>query len=61
MLHYITVGPSPGILHEMIIARMVLGVIGKPLFGEERRRGQELCGRLDKSLIEVVGVWALHL
>ena len=33
---------------------IVLGVLGKPLLGEERRRSQELCVGLDVSLLEVV-------
>ena len=42
--------------HILKCGVIVLGVLGKPLLGEERRRGQELCVGLDKSLLEVVGV-----
>ena len=31
-------------------------VLGNPLSEEERRRGQEICVGLDRSLLEVVGV-----
>ena len=42
--------------HILECGVIVLGVLGKPLLGEERRRGQELCVGLDVSLLEVVGV-----
>ena len=42
--------------HILECGVIVLGVLGKPLLGEEWRRGQELCVGLDVSLLEVVGV-----
>ena len=42
--------------HTLECSIIVVGVLGKPLLGEERRRGQELCVGLDVSLLEVVGV-----
>ena len=42
--------------HILECGVIVLGVLGKPLLGEERRRVQELCVGLDRSLLEVVGV-----
>ena len=42
--------------HTLECGVIVLGVLGKPFVGEERRRGQELCVGLDRSLLEVVGV-----
>ena len=42
--------------HILECSVIELGVLGKPLLGEERRRGQELCVGLDVSLLEVVGV-----
>ena len=42
--------------HTLECSVIVLGVLGKPFVGEERRRGQELCVGLDRSLLEVVGV-----
>ena len=42
--------------HILECGVIVLGVLGKPLLGAERRRGQELCIGLDGSLLEVVGV-----
>ena len=45
--------------HILECGVIVLGVLGKPLLGEERRRGQELCVGLDTSLLEVVGVGLL--
>ena len=42
--------------HILECGVIVLGDLGKPLLGEERRRGQELCVGLDVSLLEVVGV-----
>ena len=42
--------------HTLECGVIVLGVLGKPSVGEERRRGQELCVGLDRSLLEVVGV-----
>ena len=35
---------------------IVFGVRGKTFVGEERRRVQELCVGLDRSLLEIVGV-----
>ena len=42
--------------HTLECGVIVLGVLGKPFVGEERRRGQELCLGLDRSLLEVGGV-----
>ena len=42
--------------HTLECSVIVLGVRGKPFVGEERRRVQELCVGLDRSLLEVVGV-----
>ena len=42
--------------HTLECGVIVLGVLGKPFVGEERRRGQELCVGLDRSLLEVVDV-----
>ena len=42
--------------HILECGVIVLSVLGKPLLGEERRRGQGLCVGLDVSLFEVVGV-----
>ena len=42
--------------HTLKCGVIVLGVLGKPFVGEERRRGQELCVGLDRSLLKVVGV-----
>ena len=42
--------------HTLECGVIVLDVLGKPFVGEERRRGQELCVGLDRSLFEVVGV-----
>ena len=42
--------------HTLECGVIVVGVLGKPFVGEERRRGQELCVGLDRSLLEVVGV-----
>ena len=42
--------------HTLECGVIVLGVLGKPFVGEERRRVQELCVGLDRSLLEVVGV-----
>ena len=42
--------------HTLECSVIVLGVLGKPFVGEERRRVQELCTGLDRSLLEVVGV-----
>ena len=42
--------------HILECGVIVLGVLGKPLLGEERRRRQELFVGLDVSLLEVVGV-----
>ena len=42
--------------HTLGCSVIVFGVRGKTYVGEERRRVQELCVRLDSSLLEVVGV-----
>ena len=42
--------------HTLECRVIVLGVLGKPFVGEERRRVWELCVGLDRSLLEVVGV-----
>ena len=42
--------------HTLECSVIVLGVRGKTFVGEERRRVQELCVGLDRSLLEVVGV-----
>ena len=42
--------------HTLECSVIVLVVLGKPFVGEERRRVQELCVGLDRSLLEVVGV-----
>ena len=42
--------------HTLECSVIVLRVLGKPFVGEERRRDQELCVGLDRSLLEVVGV-----
>ena len=42
--------------HILECGVIVLGVLGKPLLGEVRRRGQELCVGLDVSFLEVVSV-----
>ena len=42
--------------HLLECGVIVVGVLGKPLLGEEQRRSQELCVGLDVSLLEVVGV-----
>ena len=42
--------------HTLECSVIVLGVRGKHFVGEERRRVQELCVGLDRSLLEVVGV-----
>ena len=43
---YSHTGYEPNALQGDVI---VLGVLGKPFVGEERRRGQELCVGLDRS------------
>ena len=42
--------------HILECGVIALGVLGKPLLGGERRRGQELCVGLDVSLLDLVGV-----
>ena len=42
--------------HTLECSVIVLGVLGKPFVGEERRRSQELCVGLNRSLLEAVGV-----
>ena len=42
--------------HTLECGVIVLGVLGKPFVGEERRRGQELNAGPDRRLLEVVGV-----
>ena len=42
--------------HTLECRVIVLGVRGKTFVGEERRRVQELCVGLDRSLLEVVAV-----
>ena len=41
--------------HTLECGVIVLGVLGKPFVGEERRRGQELCVGLNRKLLKVVG------
>ena len=41
--------------HILECSVIAVGVRGKPFVGEERRRVQELCVGLDRSLLEVVG------
>ena len=42
--------------HTLECSVIVFGVLGKPFVREERRRGQELCVGLNRSLLKVVGV-----
>ena len=42
--------------HTLECSVIVFGVRGKTHVGEERRRVQELCVGLDRSLVEVVGL-----
>ena len=42
--------------HTLEYSVIVVGVRGKPFVGEERRRVQELCVGLDRSLLEVEAV-----